>query len=69
MLYWWHCYNTNDFDEIYELTYEKFEDEAIPKEYVDMSNDTYKRMLKLWEIACKNSPIVNSLILFFRMVT
>lgn len=52
------CYDTNDFDEIYELTYEKFEDKAIPKEYVDMSNDTYKRMLKLWEIACKNSPIV-----------
>ena len=52
------CYDTNDFDEIYELTYEKFEDEAIPKEYADMSNDTYKRMLKLWEIACKNSPII-----------
>lgn len=51
------CYVTNDFDEIYELTYEKFEDAAIPKEYVDMSNNTYKRMLKLWEIACKNSPI------------
>ena len=51
------CYDTNDFDEIYELTYEKFEDAAIPKEYADMSNDTYKRMLKLWEIACKNSPI------------
>ena len=51
------CYDTNDFDEIYGLTYEKFEDKAIPKEYGDMSNNTYKRMLKLWEIACKNSPI------------
>ena len=43
-------YTTNDFDEIYELTYEKFEDEAIPKEYADMSNDTYKRMLKLFQM-------------------
>ena len=51
------CYDTNDFDEIYELAFDKLENEAIPKQYGDMSNDTYKRMLKLWEIACKNSPI------------
>ena len=52
------CYDTNDFDSIYELTYDNLSDEAIPKQYDDMTIGTYKRMMKLWEIACKNSPIV-----------
>ena len=52
------CYDTNDFDRIYELTYDNLSDEAIPKQYDDMTIDTYKRMMELWKVACKNSPIV-----------
>lgn len=52
------CYDTNDFDSIYELTYDNLSDEAIPKQYDDMTIGTYKRMMELWEVACKNSPIV-----------
>ena len=52
------CYNTNDFDDIYELTYDNLVDYAIPRRYHDMNTDTYKRMMELWKIACKNSPIV-----------
>ena len=52
------CYDTNDFDSIYELTYDNLSDEAVPKQYDDMTIGTYKRMMELWEIACKNSPIV-----------
>lgn len=52
------CYNTNDFDCIYDIANDKLENEAIPKQYDDMTIGTYKRMMELWEIACKNSPIV-----------
>ena len=43
---------------IYELTYDNLSDEAVPKQYDDMTIATYKRMMELWEVACKNSPIV-----------
>jgi len=52
------CYDTNDFDCIYDVANDKLENEAIPKQYDDMTIGTYKRMMELWEIACKNSPIV-----------
>ena len=52
------CYATNDFDEIYEAAFDKLENEAIPKQYDDMTIGTYKRMMELWKVACKNSPIV-----------
>ena len=52
------CYDTNDFDEIYELTYDNLSDKAVPKQYDDMTIGTYKRMMELWKVACKNSPIV-----------
>ena len=52
------CYDTNDFDRIYKLTYDNLSDEAVPKQYDDMTIGTYKRMMELWEVACKNSPIV-----------
>lgn len=52
------CYDTNDFDEIYELACDNLKNEAIPKQYDDMTIGTYKRMMELWKIACKNSPVV-----------
>ena len=52
------CYDTNDFDEIYETACGNLGNEAIPKQYDDMTIGTYKRMMELWKIACKNSPIV-----------
>lgn len=52
------CYDTNDFNNIYKLSYNVLSDKAIPKQYDDMTIGTYKRMMELWETACVNSPIV-----------
>ena len=52
------CYNTNNFNEIYDITRNNLKNEAIPKQYDDMTFGTYKRMMELWKIACKNSPII-----------
>ena len=52
------CYDTNDFDKIHGLACDYLKNEAIPKQYDDMTIGTYKRMIELWKIACKNSPIV-----------
>ena len=43
---------------VYKLTYDNLSDEAVPKQYDDMTIGTYKRMMKLWIEACANSPIV-----------
>lgn len=52
------CYETNDFEEVQDIAYDYFGDEAIPKEYDDITIGNYNKMMKLWEVACENSPIV-----------